>query len=107
MKKYQCNKCGETAMSKQMGIRNTFPDDGMAAIMTNICNVITSRKENGTRKVTFEFPYLSGNDDDTIPDDKLEMLAVSIIRDLKPETVEHWLCNHDWTIIEDDGRTYS
>lgn len=96
MHHYTCSKCGETMISKNPANRNVFPTDQMASMMTNITNVITTRKENGRRMVTIEFPYTDGPSMENEPDDVLEMECLKIIRHLSDETLAHWICDHKW-----------
>lgn len=101
MPKYKCSKCGETAYSKNVRTRNIFCSDQIAAIMLNIANVITTRKDNGRRKVVLEFPYTDTNPDWT--DDELEIQVVKNIKGLTDEQILHWLCDHRWELIEGSG----
>ena len=94
MNSYRCTKCGETATSKDPVRRNVFPSDFKAALMTNVTNVMTERRENGLRMVTIEFPWNDTEEERT--DDELEMSCVEMLRDLSEDNVKHWLCEHTW-----------
>lgn len=96
MIRYTCTKCGESMTTKAIPGRSHFCSDQVAAIMTNITNVITERQEGGRRKVTIEFPWTDGDSLADQPDDVLEMECVKIIRELTDDNVKHWLCDHSW-----------
>ena len=96
MAQYKCEKCGLGGYSKNIRTRNFFPDDQLAAVLTNVCDVTTERMENGRRKVTLEFRF--GDTDDNRPDDELEIQMVKNIQ-LSDETIRHWLCNHNFELV--------
>lgn len=100
MNSYKCTKCDETASSKNPMTRNVFPGDMTAAIMTNIVNVMTEKKENSDRKVTFEFLYC--DTDKSLSDDELEMVCANNIQTLTEDNIRHWLCNHRWLKVGGD-----
>lgn len=97
MARYKCTKCDETCYSKNVAIRHAFPSDQVAAVMTNIVDVMTNwDEERGRYKVTFEFPYLGGSENKDIDTDVLEIEAANLVRGLSEEEIGHWLCNHKW-----------
>ena len=104
MNKFKCNKCNEMMTSKNPVTRNVFPSDQMAAIMTTITNVITTKKDDERRKVVIEFPFSDTNSDWS--NDELEMECVKIIRELTDENVAHWLCDHSWRKLTDNPDDY-
>ncbi len=97
MPAYKCTKCGEGMSSKNPAIRSIFPDDGTAAVMTNITNVTTKKNELGKRVVVFEFPYCDLGKDE--PNDQLEMQCARNIKGLTDDQIVHWLCDHDWELV--------
>lgn len=93
--RYECTKCGETCTSKDPARRNVFPSDMVAALMTNITNVMIHRDDpDSRRRVVIEFTTV--DTDPNLSDDELEMEAVGLLRELSDDTVKHWLCNHKW-----------
>ena len=104
MNSFKCGKCDETMTSKNPATRSVFPTDMTAAIMTNITNVITTKKEDGRRKVVIEFPFSDTNEDWS--NDELEMECVKIIRELTDENVINWLCDHEWIKLTDNPDDY-
>lgn len=80
--------------TKDIVNRSIFPADQMASIMTNITNITTTRKPDGRRMVTIEFPWTDTNPN--LSDDELEMECVKLLQSLSDDTVKHWLCNHKW-----------
>lgn len=95
MPKYTCTKCGHTGYSKNIASRNFFPEDQMAAMLSNVFSVKTARTEDGCGwKVEFTATVW----DAEIEPDDAEMDVANWISDAGEETRKHWLCNHTWDV---------
>ena len=94
---YKCSKCGLEGWSKNIRTRSLFTNDQISSIMTQLCNVITEVPPEGEyRRVTFEFPHMERPEWKDAPNETLEREACNLIRELTPEQLTHWLCDHSW-----------
>lgn len=107
MASYKCSKCGETAHSKCVASRNTFPSNMMATLLGNTLRIDASRagaKHEAYRseynsdlwEVTYTFRQLlrAESEEQALRECEIPLA----LTETPPETLRIALCDHDWIL---------
>jgi len=95
MAEWRCKKCGDTAYSKCVTQRTTFPEDQVATLISNTFSDEIQERERD-HLVTLKFSVYK------MPDDTREAILMRIMKMFQQddEVLKHAICNHEWEITE-------
>jgi len=98
---FTCSKCGARAHSKCPNERTVFPDNQVAAVLSNLIKFPGTTVEDGRGKVQLQISigiFPDPGTESMTPEEHAEYEALRIIQTSEDDTLRQLVCVHNWTL---------